>query len=210
MGTTPNWVLVGDFVVSALALVISGFALCYLRKYVQSTEGIEKASAEQTRISHELVKAANEQSEGLSRPAVAAAKLSADVDPSLSKAGRYRYTLTLENIGNGPALSVQWGIQEQLGEAPELDPFLSGELPFINPHQREEVREYRELPADRLTNVKCLVECDYQGLSGTKYRSVTELTGNGLPSKLIFTTGVSSACGALGHGYGSDEHQTEG
>ncbi len=192
MGTELNWVQIGDFIVSALALIISGVALWYLRKYVQSTEGIEEAAAEQTRISHELVKAANEQSEGLSRPAVVAAKLRADADPSLSTRSKRRYMLTLKNIGNGPALSVQWGIQEQSSEAPDSNSFLSGELPYIEPSQREDVEEYRELPADRLTNVKCFVECDYQGLSGDRYRSVTELTGNGLPSKLTFMTGVGS------------------
>ena len=124
-------------------------------------------------LTRKIKNAAIEQTEGLSRPVVTAA-FERNV-PSVRGPSKLR----LRNVGNGPALAVSWKLLDdprQHSEAP------CGEFAYIEAHGAEErAFDYSSSP------MKYVVECLFEGASGSKYRSRTELSANGSPMTFLQT-----------------------
>lgn len=130
-------------ILQAVLLIVN---IILLWCYVKSTRGIEKAAAQQAKTSADQV-------EGSSRPV-------------LVVAGDALH-LALANIGNGPALNIQWWVwPEQQGWPGSLEA-PAGRIGFI------EADKSRELPhaPDFLINPPRTILCRYQSVGGIMYRS---------------------------------------
>jgi hypothetical protein len=130
-------------VVQCILLAINAILLW---RYVISTRGIEEASTQQAKISAD-------QLESSSRPVLA---LSGDA-----------LKLALENIGNGPALNIEWWVWPQGQDWPGSLEAPSGRMGFID------VDKSGELPHAPafLTNPPRKVICRYESVGGIVYRS---------------------------------------
>ena len=130
-------------VVQCIFLAINAILLW---RYVISTRGIEGASAQQAKISAD-------QLESSSRPVLV---LSGDA-----------LKLALKNIGNGPALNIEWWVWPEGPDWPGSLEAPSGRMGFIN------VDKSGELPHAPafLTNPPRKVICRYESVGGIVYRS---------------------------------------
>lgn len=163
-----NTVLLGGLVVQIMTL-------CYLIKYVRATVGIQEAAAAQTqasqdlvrvggeqiRVSQQLVNAANEQSEGLSRPVI--------FPRSIERQGDF-LLIRLLNIGAGPAIEIRGFILDNPGSAQECRFEFQWSLPYLEAHQDTATRVMGVAPSQHKRKVKC----SYRSISGLKYVSATE------------------------------------
>jgi hypothetical protein len=165
-------------------LVVQIATLCYLIKYVRATAGIQKAAVAQTQASQELVNAANEQSEGLSKPALTlrATAHSPTIDENFTELVNRKMRMRAEpnadgclvmiNIGNGPALHVQYEIRDR---APQ------GGKPFTGAAAYVQAGMPMPLPLKSGNFIKGKhqkITCLYASLSGNRYESVIELKGD--------------------------------
>jgi len=130
----------------ALQVMLLIINAMFLWRYVISTRGIEKASVQQAEVSAD-------QLEGSSRPVLV---LSGDA-----------LKLALANIGNGPALNVQWWVWPEEQGWPNSLEAPAGRIGFI------EVGKSGELPHAPafLTNPPRKVICRYESVGGITYRS---------------------------------------
>jgi hypothetical protein len=157
--------------------------LYYLVKYVRVTVGIQEAAVPQTQTSRELVNAANEQSEGLSKGALTlqATPRSPTIDENFTEIlNRKMLTraepnaedcLVMINIGNGPALRVQCEIRDT---GPQ------GSKPWIIEAAYVQAGEQMPLPLQIGNSIKGKhhkITCLYASLSGNRYESAIELNG---------------------------------
>jgi hypothetical protein len=148
-------------------LAVALWALAYLIKYVRATKGIEKA--------------ANAQSEGLSKPALVLRSISRSItqDDVLGKGRRLSAhaepnaedQLELENIGNGPALSVHCVITKTGDSADPWRRF----APYIRAAERLPLPI---LVGNSMRGKQHKMMCSYSSLGGNKYEAVIELGGS--------------------------------
>jgi hypothetical protein len=159
----PSWMLDASFVVSLLTLSV-------LIWYAYLTRGIERA--------------ANEQSEGLSKPALTlfAIPRSPTIDENFTEILKRRMLtraepnangcLEMVNIGNGPALRVRFEIRD-IG--------LPCGKPWIGGAAYIKAGGALPLPLQGGSFIKGKqhkIVCYYDGLSGSHYEFVTELNGD--------------------------------
>jgi hypothetical protein len=175
-------------------LVVQIVTLCYLIKYVQATVGIQKAAVEQTKasqdlvnvgnaqisVSQELLKAANEQSEGLSKPVVFA-------KPKL-RDGNF-LNIELANIGTGPAIEIGGFVLENTESPQESKLAFQWPVPYLEAHQNGDTRVAGAAPGLPRRNV----ECSYRSISGRMYVSSTQIDERNLVSGFRVQTINSSS-----------------
>lgn len=156
--SAQNVILLLQFLVSVVTLV-------FLIKYVRATVGIEKA--------------ANEQSEGLSKPAVTVyCRVPNPTVEAVLKGISFGEIvgpdLEMVNIGNGPALQLHWSLTWKSQRQNGLGGSQNGFVPFLSPGDKFATTISRNLLGqDNL----CSVRCSYRGLSGAEYVSVAGLEG---------------------------------
>lgn len=139
-----------------------------LWKYVKSTAHIESAAVEQAKIaahqadiSAQQAKLAADQLEGASRPVLVMRNATA-------------LNLELANVGNGPALNIQWWLWPQDSDGPGSLEAPSGRLGFIAPGASEALPE----GPMSLRNSSRKILCRYSSVSGSMYRSECFLKSN--------------------------------
>jgi hypothetical protein len=114
------------------------------------------------RATSRLVKTSQDQVEGLSRPALV-----------IQEAGGNR--LTLVNIGNGPALGIEWRFKDRDSSAVFFE---SGEP--VEALSYLEQRQTKAMSFEERTLVNREMHCLYRSISGQRYLSVSKFTAKGI------------------------------
>lgn len=126
------------------SLIVAAVGLCYLVKYVAYTRKIAEQAVAQTEASF--------------KPAVAAVYVRSDS------------TLSLRNIGKGPALDVEWTITgtNKHARIPHIEAGNSFPLPVPVPDKR--------LAEGALKSDKnaVAITCSYRSIAGRRYRSLSD------------------------------------
>jgi hypothetical protein len=148
-------------VILFLQFIVSVVALIFLIKYVRSTEGIEKA--------------ANEQSEGLSKPVVTILANAMQSDKAFFEEMVAETTgqhVQLVNIGTGPAIKLKWSIDWTEKGNKGLKGDQQGFVPYLEAGKTLET----SLPRVFLTGqIECSVRCSYRSISEAEYTSLAVL-----------------------------------
>ncbi len=171
--TTQNIILLAGLLVQIVTLI-------FLVRYVRATKGIENAANEQTNGTQNLVKAANEQSEGLSKPAVAATQI--------QRAQAEAFILHVKNIGNGPALAVQWKLEVNPDAADQ--PICEGHVAYMEAGQPREIWARVQRAPKELMGYR--VRCTYRSLADSRYVATSILDRHGHPEDFGFVGGYTS------------------
>jgi hypothetical protein len=151
-------------------MVYAGFAISLLTLavliwYAWLTRGIERA--------------ANEQSEGLSKPAIVVVS-----SPDIPNRNREMAILggglfseigdrvQLQNIGTGPALWVEWSARGRHNTGESQESCVAGFVPYLRPNETVDT----ECSRAYVSGLRSLaVECTYQSLGRTRYTSKTTI-----------------------------------
>lgn len=145
------------------SFAVSVLALAVLIWYAYLTRGIEKA--------------ANAQSEGLSKPVIVVVS-SPDIPNKVEAilgGGLFSEIgdrVLLLNIGTGPALWVKWSATGQHGTGESRESSLAGFVPYLRPNEIVDT-EHSRAYVSGLNNL--IVECKYESLSRTCYTSRTTI-----------------------------------
>ena len=141
----PVWLAILQTVIFAGQLVFLFLSAVYARRYVDRTKELIAAAAEQARIS-------TDQIEGQSRPVLVI---------------RATTKVELVNVGNGPALNVEWWPWPE-HEGPPLPArnAPSGRIPFIEPGAARDV-----LDLDWIMRRNSKLVIWYKSCSGREYRT---------------------------------------
>jgi hypothetical protein len=165
-------------IVQIWMLTIQLLALLGLIWYTVVTRGIRKASQDQVRVSQDLIRAAMDQVEGLSKPCITLSSRVRDGADTILEVGAVGSLVAwgpqgffaLENIGNGIALNVSYEFMPG-NRAPER----------IRPNRRY---VQNVLASHSISMVESIhqftgeweVRFDYESIGGMKYQSIVSLT----------------------------------
>jgi hypothetical protein len=150
-----------ELVFAGLQVILLALNAWLLWKYVRSTANIESAAVEQARIAVRQADIAAQQArlgadqlEGASRPVLVMRNATA-------------LNLELANVGNGPALNIQWWLWPEDSDGPGSLQAPHGRLGFIAAGAAEALPE----GPLALQHPSRKIWCRYSSVSGSMYRS---------------------------------------
>jgi hypothetical protein len=173
-------------------LVVQFLGLLGLGWYTVETRKMRKAAQKQVEISQDLIKAAMDQVEGLSKPCLTIWSDLRDPADIILETGRAVGSTTargdqgsfvIQNIGNGVALNVSYKF-EQIS-VPAGQPRIRDERYVQNVLASQKVTMVETLASARQANFRIIF--NYHSIGGRKYRTTITLMNLVLTS-LIFET----------------------
>jgi hypothetical protein len=165
-----------DHHIQLMMLVVQTLGVLGLAIYCIETYKIRRASQDQVTASQRIIQAAMDQVEGLSKPCIAfSAQLRERADAILQRDGAVgnlivlddRGSYVIHNIGNGPALNLEYFFTRGDPNPAELD---WRYLPAVLATARVSLVE-----SLGLFNSEHVATFEYQSIGGRKYRSTIGL-----------------------------------
>jgi hypothetical protein len=169
---------VSDHHIQLGLFIVGNIGLVGLFAYCIETWKLRKAAERQIEISQDMMRAANDQVEGLSKPCVMLASVPRNAEDAVigplgnTQALRLEGNLAVENIGSGPALNVRYEFVAIEETARFFNPRGVRYVQNILSGQRSQMAE-----AYTSYNGQFEVIFEYESIGGRRYRTKISMEG---------------------------------